>query len=156
MGGISQGARDGGVNMPMDGRYITRSQGRRCEYAHGWEDRYMLLGNCSCVALITYFHVGIGNCSCVALITYFHVGIGNCSCVALITNFHVGIGNSSCIALITHFHVGIGNSSCIALIPYVLYKCVALISYVHVTMQYLHFHHPWWLYITMSMEDGSR
>ena len=31
------------------------------------------LGNCSCVTLITYIHVGIGNCSCVTLITYMHV-----------------------------------------------------------------------------------
>ena len=25
-------------------------------------------------------------------------------------------------------------------------SCIALISYIHVTMQYLHFHHPWWSY----------
>ncbi len=28
-------------------------------------------------------------------------------------------------------------------------SCVALISYVHVTMQYLHFHHPWWSYVAV-------
>ncbi|PCJ86646.1 MAG: hypothetical protein COA54_07985 [Thiotrichaceae bacterium] len=36
MGGISQRAREGGANMPRDGRYIAKSQGRRCEYAQGW------------------------------------------------------------------------------------------------------------------------
>ena len=30
---MSQRARDGGANMPRDGRYIAKSQGWRCEYA---------------------------------------------------------------------------------------------------------------------------
>jgi hypothetical protein len=31
-------------------------------------------------------------------------------------------------------------------------SCVALISYIHVTMQFLHFHHPWWAYIARSRQ----
>ena len=27
----------------MDGRYVTRSHGWRCDDAHGWVDRYMFL-----------------------------------------------------------------------------------------------------------------
>ncbi len=57
MGGMSQRAREGGANMPMDGRYIAKSQGRRCEYAHGRTGRFLLLGNCSCIALISYIRV---------------------------------------------------------------------------------------------------
>ena len=33
MGGISQGAMDGGVIMPRDGQYSAR---RQCGYAQGW------------------------------------------------------------------------------------------------------------------------
>jgi hypothetical protein len=36
MGGIPQGAMEGGAVMPMDGRYSARSHGMRCGYAHGW------------------------------------------------------------------------------------------------------------------------
>ncbi len=36
MAGMSQGAREGGAIMSMDGRYFARSQGRRCNYVHGW------------------------------------------------------------------------------------------------------------------------
>jgi len=32
-------------------------------------------------------------------------------------------------------------------------SCIALISYIHVTMQYLHFHHPWWSYSARSQES---
>jgi len=32
--------------------------------------RFLLLGNCSCIALISYIHVTIGSCSCTALIIY--------------------------------------------------------------------------------------
>jgi len=35
MGGIPQGARDGGAVMPTDRRYSARSPGRWCGYAHG-------------------------------------------------------------------------------------------------------------------------
>ena len=42
---MPQGAMDGGVAMPSDGRYIARSQGRRCEYVQGWTDRFLLLQN---------------------------------------------------------------------------------------------------------------
>ena len=34
-------------------------------------------------------------------------------------------------------------------------SCVALLSYIRVTMQYLHFHHPWWSYFAMSQEGGA-
>ncbi len=40
--------------MSMDGRYITMSQGWRCEYAQGCADRYLLLGNCSCITLLPH------------------------------------------------------------------------------------------------------
>ncbi len=36
------------------------------------------------------------------------------------------------------------TAPCVTLLPYVLYICIALISYIHVTMQNLHFHRPWW------------
>jgi len=36
MCGIPQRAKDGDAVMSMDGRYSARSQGRRCEYVHGW------------------------------------------------------------------------------------------------------------------------
>ena len=39
-----------------------------------------------------------------------------------------GVAMTGC----TDRYLLLGNSS-----------CVALISYIHVTMQYLHFHHPW-------------
>ena len=29
--------------MPMDGRYVARSQGGRCDDAHGWAGRFLLL-----------------------------------------------------------------------------------------------------------------
>ena len=29
--------------MPMDGRYVAKSQGWQCDDAHGWVDRYLLL-----------------------------------------------------------------------------------------------------------------
>ena len=73
-GGMSQGARDGGVTIPWKG---GMSQGARdggvTIAIHGRAGRYLLLGNCSCVALLCY---------------------------------------------------------------------------IQVTMQYLHFHHPWWSYVT--------
>jgi hypothetical protein len=34
-------------------------------------------------------------------------------------------------------------------------SCVALISYIHVTMQYLHFHHPWWSYVAVPGKARS-
>jgi len=36
MGGIPQGAMEGGAVMPKDGRYSARSHGRRCGYTQGW------------------------------------------------------------------------------------------------------------------------
>ena len=29
-------------------------------------------------------------------------------------------------------------------------SCIALISYIHVTMQYLYFRHPWWSYVARN------
>ena len=29
--------------MSMDGRYVARSYGWRCDYVHGWTGRYLLL-----------------------------------------------------------------------------------------------------------------
>jgi len=34
-------------------------------------------------------------------------------------------------------------------------SCVALLSYIRVTMQYLHFHHPWWSYSARSQDGGA-
>ena len=66
----------------------------------------------------------------------------------------------SCFSVIAPRQLLLGNCSCVTLLPYVLYICVALISYIHVTMHYsttvhpthmarivpttlLHFLHPW-------------
>ncbi len=35
--------------MPMDGRYSTRSQGRRCAYAHGWAVQHKEPGMAVCI-----------------------------------------------------------------------------------------------------------
>ncbi len=126
--------------MSMDGRYSAKSHGRRCGYVHGWTDRYLLLGNSSCIALISYIHVTMQY-------LHFHHVVVVFRGAMRPTWMWEGRATQEQLPRwqgVTHVqgwtdrYLLLGNSS-----------CIVLISYIHVTMQYLHFHHPRWSYVAL-------
>jgi len=77
MSGIPQGAMEGGAVMSRDGRQIfapaksafppsmavvlRKEPWKAVRLCPGMDGRFLLLGNCSCVALISYIHVTMQN-----------------------------------------------------------------------------------------------
>ena len=107
--------------MSMDGRYIAKSHGRRCEYVHGWtvyrKEPWKAVRICPWLYGISQRAMEGG------------------ANMSMDVRYTVGAWmhrNGECTGC-TGRYLLLGNCS-----------CVALISYIRVTMQYLHFHHPWW------------